>query len=210
MSNSSNNIHHWRLSIFFSILISALDLYGYAGEIPESCSEPKKARLYNVGYSNGEKFTSKSWEKIDNCDNIEHFETLLIDKIKHFDIVEDEKNNACLFNGYVNAVLSEVNNIYDRCGTLCYNKGEIMGELAATAYCKMSLSGLHSVDAFVREPVRFCGFSYELACDVTFLYSTFIYSSDIGDCEYYTYGEYSEIWDQVRNIHCAYMIDISD
>lgn len=194
------------------LLVTMICLFGstaVAYEIPNSCTGTYEAQAYNSGLMSGTNIVQMAWARLDNCDLIERFETIVVNILENMQLPPQASSVvACRYAGFANGIIQEVDNIYDYCQGLCYYEGEIIGQLVATAYCELSISlgGLMTADEFIRSPVRICGFHFEFACDVTFLFDTMTYANAFGTCEEYTYGDYYDVWDQVRNNQCAYNI----
>ena len=191
------------LSLMMNTAASAQD------DIPESCTGNYERIAYNAGLASGTSIVSMAWNSVDDCDNIELFETIVTSIVDRLTLPENSSTTvACRYAGYINGIMAAINDIYRECEALCYYEGVLIGDFAAKAYCDLSLAigGLSEADDFIRAPVQLCGFNFEFACDVTFLFTTLTYFNVIGYCEQYTYGAYYDVWDQVRNNQCAYDI----
>lgn len=192
-------------------------IYSFSGiasaddEVPDSCNGSIEKQAYNSGFLSGSSIVEMAWLKLDQCDLVERFETIVLNILASMAIPEGSSTYvACRYAGFANGVMAEVDKVYQYCQGLCYYEGEIIGQMVAETYCMLSLAlgGLATADDFIRAPVQICGFHFELACDVTYLFETITYVHPItyGICEPYTHGDYWVVWDQVRNNQCAYNI----
>jgi hypothetical protein len=183
-------------------------------EIPEYCSQDDsygaKTRAYNAGALSGENLVSMMWSALrEDCDRIELLESIAVSNLQRFNWSGDESDVvACRFAGYANGILAKIDELYRYCEKMCYLEGQMIGEIAAIAYCELSLAfgGLVVPDGLIRAPVQICGLQFEFACDSTFIDITFSYENILGACFIYAFDTYFEVWNQTRNNQCAYYI----
>jgi hypothetical protein len=209
MKKFTDKTKKWRTCFLLVAMIYSFASTAVADDIPASCTGTYETQAYKAGLMSGTNIVEMAWARLDNCDLVERFETIVINILQSMKLPENASTvTACRYAGFANGIIEEVDNIYRYCEGLCYYEGEIIGKLVATVYCELSISlgGLVTADEFIRSPVQICGFHFEFACDVTYLFDTMTYVNGFGSCDEYTYGEYFEVWDQVRNNQCAYNI----
>jgi hypothetical protein len=184
-------------------------------EIPEYCSQDDpygaKARAYNAGALSGGNLVSMMWSALrEDCDRIELLESIAVSNLQRFNWSGDDVSEvvACRFAGYANGILAKIDELYRYCEKMCYLEGQMIGEIAAVAYCELSLAfdGLVVPDGLIRAPVQICGLQFEFACDSTFIDITFSYANPLGVCIIYAFDSYFDVWNQTRNNQCAYYI----
>lgn len=92
----------------------------------------------------------------------------------------------------------------------CYFDGYLIGEMAATFYCELSIAfgGLGLDEWLVRGSFSFCGLFFTYGCDRSFDYHTSVYPEDGGDqqCLPYTVEPFLEVYAQTRYNQCLYDI----
>ena len=207
----ANKIRYQIVKLFLVACIITLETAVSADEVPEMCEGPYETMFYNAGVATGQNLVDMAWNMIDDCDKIEYFESVIVSLLERLAPPENASLTVlCRYAGYAKGIMSRIDDIYTGCEVICYNEGMIIGELAAIAYCEISLQlgGLDTADQFIRMPVQMCGFNFEFGCDIKFMSLTFEYTNIYGSCEQYTwYGDYFEVWDQVRNNQCAYGIE---
>jgi len=182
--------------------------------IPDSCQGTLSLRnSYGTGVKLGEKLVQAAWAKINDCDQIEQFLTIVEDNVGRLTLPPNASAGvACRYAGTTDGVFNILDALYGTCSDQCFLDGEFAGKLAAEVYCELSiaLGGLGPDDEFLRGPVQVCGLNFEIACDTTFISESMSYAQPGPPgqpplmCEPYTQGEYSPIWDLARNNQCAY------
>jgi len=225
MKTNINRPGLWSLCLLAMLMIGSFGTTLYAAdpvclpevtptneiEVPPICDESDWNRSgYIAGVVTGQNLLTSAWLKIKTCDLIERFESIVMPLVFRLEPLNDASlYTACRYSGYRNGIMSAMDSLYRCCEETCYRDGEIIGEIVATMYCELSLmlNGLATAEEFVRAPVQLCGFNFEFACDITFLYETMSYVNDIGACFPYTIEPHYEVWDQVRNNSCAYKIE---
>jgi len=175
-----------------------------ADAIPESCTGTYELQIYNAGVLSGENIVTMGWKVINDCQQIETFDNIVMDLVRRFQLpVNASTITMCRYSGYVNGVMAAVSDIYQNCEGLCYNEGAILGRLAGTIYCDLSiaLGGLAKPDDFIVAPVNTCGPSFTFACKESYKNTTDNYTPT-GSCTPYTKDPYTEVWTQFRDIEC--------
>jgi hypothetical protein len=186
---------------------------------------------YNTGLAIGVGIVSLAWDVIhEDCDRLEEFETVIMNNLMRFELPPRVgQYTTCKYSGLVEGVLQTIDECYIQCGEQCAEEGNLIGEIAAIAYCQLSfaLDGLATAEEFVRLPVQFCGEVFQIACDLKFNTVTRAYVDDTWDdpetpdvnegmCVRYTddgdildpqTGKpmWKPVWNQVRDIQCAYL-----
>ena len=169
-------------------------------EIPESCTGTYEQIAYEAGKASGESIVNMAWNMLNDCDQVDYFKTIVLDIVSRLTLPANVPTAVtCRYAGYISGTMKRTRAIYRECRCLCYREGEIIAQIVAKAYCDLSiaLGGLAALDEYIiREPVDMCGFNYQFACDINFMFTTFTYSNSIGSCEPYTHPPYWWIWNQ--------------
>jgi len=200
----------------FSFTSTAFAQTSWLDNIPASCNpeqpegtlfEAPELRSYRAGYRQGEYLVNAAWNRVSNCDEIETFETLVMNSVSRYTLNEGASlSTVCRYSAVITAILDGIDSLYWDCEELCTQDGELAGDISGQAYCELSiaLGGLAEADDFIRGPVQICGLAFEIACDQTFEVVTTSYSNDDGECVVYTEGEFEAVWRQAQNNQCAY------
>ncbi len=112
----------------------------------------------------------------------------------------------CRFAGMVAGMESQVGGLFNSCADACFLEGQFVGEIAAIAYCELSilLRGLGLDELLIRGPVATCGFTFEVGCDANLETTALNYSNPFGRCLPYVRAPFAQVFDQARNNQCAY------
>jgi hypothetical protein len=176
--------------------------------IPATCAATTAAsNAYKTGLKLGERIVQTSWNRINDCDRVEYFLSIVEDNVSRLTLPPRSSNSTiCRYTGTVDGVYGALDTLYGTCADQCFLDGEFAGELSGEVYCELSiaLGGLAAADDFLRGPVQVCGFNFEIGCDSAFIDTTTSYTNTDGVCGPFTEGSFFTVWDQARNNQCAY------
>lgn len=183
-----------------------------AEDIPPGCSKnPYNTKAYQTGIYQGKCLVQRAWRATSSCDNLEAFSDIVTKNVKSSAPTGATEYSVCRYTGLYDGVLQELDSVWTGCEGQCCQEGSVIGELAADMYCQLSilLGGLADPNDFVRRPVFFCGFAFQVCCDATFLSSSLIYqgpdsTGQMTQCTPYTEPPFIEIWNNTRELQCAY------
>jgi hypothetical protein len=198
------------------ILVACLGAALPAGaqELPAACSATRNAQAYQAGVLGGASLVRQAWAAIRDCDRIELLESVVQAGLRRsVPTSSPTPYLQCRFAGMVNGAMAETEGLFYQCADACYMEGQFVGEIAAFAYCELSilLGGLALADDFIRGPVQTCGLGFEIACDTNFVTTAMTYSNASGSCTPYTRNPFVAVFEQTRENQCAYVpIDPED
>lgn len=176
--------------------------------VPATCSAtPQATSAYRTGLRLGERIVTTSWSRVNDCDRVEYFLSIVEDNVSRLTLPPNASNSTiCRYTGTVDGVYNMLDQLYGTCADQCFLDGEFAGEISGEVYCELSiaLGGLAAADDFLRGPVQVCGLNFEIGCDSAFIGTTVSYANSEGVCEPFTEGEFFDVWDQARNNQCAY------
>lgn len=199
-----------------SILLFLMALSGagtaFAEDVPLRCQTSSYVKKgYQAGVAQGKTLVERAWQSVNNCDRLETFTDLVIANVESYTLSGNSVYTICRFTGLHDGVFQKLDSIWATCEGSCCHEGEVIGTLAARLYCQLSiiLDGLADPDEFVRRPVFFCGFAFQMCCDANFFSSSMVYRGldlfgDLKECQPYTDGDYFQVWDDTRVLQCAY------
>jgi hypothetical protein len=175
--------------------------------IPPGCQGARESRAFNAGTVSGHSLVRQAWANVNDCDQIETFETIITDDLSGYQVPPGSSSyTICRFTGIVAGMLDELDAQFQNCQDQCLAEGETAGNISAIAYCQLSiaLGGLATADWFLRGPVQVCGLNFQVGCDSSFVGDTENYSNSHGACLPYTQNPFTAVWTQARNNQCAY------
>lgn len=179
--------------------------------LPSQCAEDKKPeKEFWKGVSKGRRLAEKLWKKKKaDCDYVDPFTDSLmveLDKLELRKGSSPKLPKQCKYTGELEGVFAVLTAVEVECADECLTDGDIVGVLAAKAYCDLVIGtdGDIDVEDWIRGAINFCGFHFETACDTTFWTETSIYENADGSCAPYTNGEYFETWELSRLQSCDY------
>ncbi len=181
--------------------------------VPEICSQPNLARIYRYQWTVARQAVARIWDtKVNDCDKGEEFANWVIEKIYAMEarIEQDStEENNCRIIGLIDGALVGLDIVQEYCGLYCFLSGNVVGTIAAKAYCELAIetNGAINAEQWVRQPVNICGLHFEIACETTFLTDTLSYVNELGACQPYTEGDYLETWDNSREKSCDYSLN---
>lgn len=194
--------------ILLTVLLGGVSRVAFADDsIPAACAGPRESRGYRGGEMAGKSLIRSAWRSVRDCDRMETFEDIVTRTLDRYSLpASATPYSVCRYSGMVNGMLDQLDEQFLECQAQCFEEGRISGEIAAIAYCELSiaLGGLSTADDFIRMPVRMCGLNFEIGCDLEFMDVTLLYANPGGTCEPYTRDRYYEVWDQTRHNQCAY------
>lgn len=200
------------LSIPIFLLAASTAGTAFADDIPPGCQASTAKRAYQSGVAQGKSLVDRAWLAINrNCDLLERFTDIVTADVESYTLSGNSAYTICRFTGLHDGVYQGVDSVWRTCDGQCCNEGAVIGELSARLYCQLSiiLGGLAAPDQFVRRPVLFCGFAFQMCCDADFFSTSILYKGldFLGvtqECLPYTDGDYFDVWNGTRVLQCAY------
>jgi hypothetical protein len=114
---------------------------------------------------------------------------------------------ACFYQGYIDTVWGQLDQIYTRCGNACFNAGVEVGSISAQGYCAASLAIDGLLDpGFISQPsLPFCGQNLVFGCRSEYVH---VATQEYPGCRLYTQGEFSETFDNFVRQDCFLPTDV--
>lgn len=195
----------WQLSLVISVLLCVG--HALALDVPPACTATRDAQAYNAGFTAGGSLVRQAWARIRDCDRIEELESAVTIAIQRsVPTTSPTQYLQCRFSGMVSGMQAQVGGLFNTCADSCFLEGQFVGEIAAVAYCELSilLDGLGLDDLLIRGPVATCGLTFEIGCDANFETTAIGYSNPFGQCLPYVRAPFEEVFYQAQNNQCAY------
>jgi hypothetical protein len=114
---------------------------------------------------------------------------------------------ACFYQGYVDTLFEQLDDVYTRCGIACFNAGAEVGRISAQGYCAASLAigGLMDPGFIAQPPLPFCGQNLVMGCKAEYVY---VATQEFPGCHLFTRGFYEEIFDNSVRQDCYVPRDV--
>jgi hypothetical protein len=194
------------VGLWFSfVLVLGFCAPAFAQLPPAGCATDAKSP-YHAGYVASQSLINTAWKRVNQCSDtvLDDFAKnkvgvvlkLYLPKPGYDDLIR------CRFAGSYAGIQDAMQNILAGCADQCNFDGQIAGDIAAQAYCLLSiaLGGLADADQFLRGPVQVCGLSFEFGCDSQFLTTAAAFSG----CAPYTQAAFRAVFEQTQFNQCAY------
>jgi hypothetical protein len=173
------------------------------------CATPELESAYQKGWTDGFAAVTEIWDRDDDCDASEE---IIADITRQIEEAQQKPGGdtgearRCRKAGVLDGGYAAIDSIQVFCDEVCFADGELVGAVAAAAYCEMAIDADCGKDAgeWMRGPVNLCGLNYEIGCDGAFIGTSIDYVNEKGACEPYTLGEHEQAWDRTRNVACDY------
>jgi hypothetical protein len=176
------------------------------------CDTNKLKKFYRKGWKQGFQVVSKIWDRrAENCASIDDFVDQVFTRLETAHRFNDNEANEkahrrCRKAGVLDGAYAALDDIQNLCDQVCFLDGDLVGRLSAATYCEMAIGadGPLDVASWIRGPIGTCGFSYEVACDGSFIGASLDYVNDAGACAPMTEGAYATPWDNTRDRSCDF------
>jgi hypothetical protein len=211
------------MSRFVWVLLFASSLFvtqARAQDVPVDCAS--FASAYRTGYSGGRSIARSAWSSrnvAQSCANIDVFRVAVTSALATRMRYElnlggaPTQSAACRSLGFAQGATDTVDGLLNQCADTCFLEGQFIGEIAAVAYCELSiaLGGLGLDELLLRGPVEVCGTAFEVGCDSNFQTRAVSYrNGDNIQCLPYTRVPFLEVFWQTQNNQCAYELEPED
>jgi len=160
-----------------------------------------------MGLRNGGRIVSMAWARMgQSCDQVDRLAQIISETPLARPTTGGEFA-ACFYQGYVDALWGQIDQVYDRCGNLCFNAGAEIGSISAQGYCAASLAidGLLDPGFISQPPLPFCGESLVLGCKSEYIY---VASREYPGCRTYTQNQYAATFDNFVRQDCFVPEDV--
>ncbi len=187
--------------------LSLLSGQAQALDVPSACHATRDTQAYTAGFSAGGSLVRQAWARIRNCDRIEQLEAAVTTAIQRsVPATSPTSYLTCRFAGMVSGMEAQVGGLFNSCADACFLEGQFVGEIAAVAYCELSilLGGLGLDDFLIRGPVATCGLTFEIGCDANFETTALNYANPFGQCLPFVRSPFEAVFFQAQNNQCAY------
>lgn len=192
------------LCVSFWMLLCA---QAFAQDVPPACAASRDTLAFNAGYTAGKSLVRQAWARLNSCDKIDQLEAAVKTAIQRsVPTTSPTQYLQCRFSGMVSGMEAQVNGLFGTCADACFLEGQFVGEIAAIAYCELSilLGGLGLDELLIRGPVETCGLTFEVGCDANFETTALNYSNPFGQCLPFVRAPFEEVFFQAQNNQCAY------
>jgi hypothetical protein len=178
----------------------------------DRCNTNQLRKFYRRGWQRGHAAVSRDWDRRgENCRRAEDFIELVIERVEGAQRqgdsdVNQKAHRRCRGAGVLDGAYAALATIQTLCDQVCFLDGEMVGTIAAATYCEMAMDADGPLDAaeWVRGPLDACGFSYETACDGSFIGESIDYDGTAGACAPFTTGVHETPWHNTRERACDY------
>lgn len=183
------------------------------GILPVCRGDWKNEKEFLKGVTKGRRVAEKAWSKYSNCHLVDEFTDGLFDDLGEIELKKADSYKIakrCNYMGQIEGVFAVLSEVEGGCELTCLAGGQVVGNLAAKAYCDLLIAtnGDVEVEEWVRGSINMCGLMFEFECDFTFIEETTSYENSTGSCEPYTVGEHFDSWELWRAKSCDYPDEI--
>jgi hypothetical protein len=160
-----------------------------------------------MGMRNGTRLVSMVWTRMgQSCDQVDRLAQIIAETPLARPTTGGEFA-ACFYQGYIDALWGQIDQVYNRCGNLCFNAGAEIGHISAQGYCAASLAidGLLDPGFISQPPLPFCGENLVLGCKSEYIY---VASYEYPGCRAFTQREYASTFDNFVRQDCFVPEDV--
>jgi hypothetical protein len=188
---------------------------------PEECLDARDLRFFNLGVFKGVSLVNQAWASLgdDPCraDNVESFVAVVIAAFEAGTPASGSPETVwCHWLGSYLGSAERADELFDtaQCAGMCCDEGRMIGEMAATFYCELSIEfgGLGLDQWLVAAELTYCAENFVACCEEEFVNVTMAYpSQNDPQCLAYTpfdnppYSE--EVYNQTKHNQCIYEIE---
>lgn len=160
-----------------------------------------------MGERNSARIVEAMWSKLRrDCSQLERLTTIISDTPLGRP-TQGGAAAACFYMGYTDGLWNKLDEIYDRCGQVCFGAGAEIGRISAEGYCAASIAvdGLLDPGFISQPPLPFCGETLVLGCKTEYISAA---TYEINGCYPYTVGHFEETFDNSVRQDCYVPTDI--
>jgi hypothetical protein len=177
--------------------------------IPRMCQDSKNLPAYDLGYLKGKNIIDSAWNGIDqDCSELlgcDGFKKTVVSAVNSLFLMPGASEFVvCHYQGYIRGAIERLKEIEYLCAH-CVMDGELVGHLAAIFYCQLSFAfrGLSVESDMMKDAFFLCNQSMVESCFETFVTTASNFTNIFGmSCAPYTQGEYSTVFDHVKESQC--------
>lgn len=195
--------------LLFTLLLTAMTSSNAQALMRADCFNPSRAGFMGkkMGERNAARIVQAIWARLgQTCNNVDRV-AQIISETPLAKPMRGGEFAACFFLGYTDALWNQIDGIYDRCGTQCFNTGSEVGHISAQGYCAASLAigGLLDPGFISQPPLPFCGQSLVLGCKSEYIsVATFQFPG----CSTYTEGGFTDVFENSVRQDCFVPQDV--
>lgn len=161
----------------------------------------------SMGARNAGRIVNAIWQRLGaTCDQVDRLAQIISDTPLARPMRGGEFG-ACFYLGYTDELWNQVEAIYDRCGTRCFNSGAEIGSISAQGYCAASLAvgGLYDPGFISQPPLPFCGQNLVLGCKSEYIS---VAQFEYPGCSQFTLGVFADTFDNSVRQDCFVPTDV--
>ncbi len=160
-----------------------------------------------MGVRNASRIVQAMWNRMGRtCNQVDRLATIISDTPLARPYTGGEFA-ACFFQGYVDTLWSQLDQIYDNCGVRCFSAGAEIGNISAQGYCaaSMAVGGLYDPGFISQPPLPFCGQNLVFGCKSEYVA---VASFEYPGCQVFTEGAFSLTFDNTVRQDCYVPTDV--
>ncbi len=160
-----------------------------------------------MGERNAARLVTAAWARLgQTCDKVDVLATVLSET----PLARPTRGGefaACFYLGYTDALWDQLDRVYERCGTRCFNAGAEIGRISAEGYCAASLAldGLFDPGFIRQPPLPFFGQNLVLGCKTEYIQ---VAQNEYPGCHKYTVRHFLETFENSVRQDCFVPTDI--
>ena len=160
-----------------------------------------------MGIRNANRLIQSAWARMGRtCDQVDRL-AQIVAETPFARSYTGGQFGACFYQGYVDTIWGQLDQIYTSCGDACFNAGVEVGNISAQGYCAASLAIDGLLDpGFISQPaLPFCGQNLVYGCRSEYVN---VAMNEFPGCRLYTVGGYSETFDNFVRQDCYLPSDV--
>lgn len=160
-----------------------------------------------MGSRNATRLVNAAWSRLGRtCDQVDRLAQIISETPLSKPAGKGEFA-GCFYLGYTDAIWAELENIYNRCGTHCFNSGAEIGRISAEGYCAASLAlgGLYDPGFIAQPPLPFCGQNLVFGCKSEYVQ---VATFEFPGCSIFTENSFMDVFDNSVRQDCFVPEDV--
>ena len=155
------------------VLLAALVLHGTA----DDAAAQRRSAFYSMAQRTSSTLVSSSWKSLGkDCHNADKLVQIIGDGVDR--VTRDLRNRkfrgkmaSDFGNGYIDGLVSTLDDIVNQCSNECSMIGQASGEWSSEIFCAVSevIGSSAEFDGLVDKPNLVCGEAYRMSCESTFV-----------------------------------------
>jgi hypothetical protein len=161
----------------------------------------------NMGIRNAGRIVQAMWQRLGRtCNQVDRL-AMIISETPLARPMQGGEFAACFYQGYVDTLWSELDRIYDSCGTRCFSAGAEIGSISAQGYCAASLAlgGLYDPGFISQPPLPFCGQNLVFGCKSEYVA---VAQFEYPGCHVFTEGAFALTFENTVRQDCFVPSDV--